>query len=110
MAPRLKGSGLVGATRSLRLPHQLDRWFEERIALRTDKSPSDLLVELVHGGLRLRHGYMAIHRRELERLITDNAGSGYRTYLGALVDTFGKTYADHLVRWLQADGFIPPLG
>ncbi len=91
----------------MRLPHQLDQWFEERIALRTDKSSSDLLVELVHGGLRLRHGYMAIHRRELERLITDNDDTGYRTYLGALVDTFGKSYADHLVKWLQADGFTP---
>jgi len=105
--PRLKGSGLVGSTRSLRLPHQLDQWFEERLTLRSDKSSSDLLVELVHGGLRLRHGYMAIHRRELERLITDNDDTGYRTYLRALLDTFGKSYADHLVKWLQADGFVP---
>lgn len=107
MAPRLKGSGLVGSTRSLRLPHQLDQWFEDRLTLRSDKSSSDLLVELVHGGLRLRLGYMAIHRRELERFITGKDGKGYWTYLGALVDTFGKNYADHLEKWLQADGFIP---
>lgn len=107
MAPRLKGSGLVGSTRSLRLPHQLDQWFEERLALRSDKSSSDLLVELVHGGLRLRPRYMAIHRRELERLIAADDRMGYRTYLRALVDTFGKNYADHLAKWLQADGFVP---
>ncbi|MDQ6826016.1 MAG: hypothetical protein M3Z14_02300 [Candidatus Eremiobacteraeota bacterium] len=67
-----------------------------------------MLVELVHGGLRLRHGYMAIHRRELERYLTDNNRAAYRIYLDALVDTFGKNYADHLVKWLQADGFPPP--
>jgi hypothetical protein len=35
-----------------------------------ERSPSELLVQLIHGGLRLREGYMAIHRRVLEQYRT----------------------------------------
>ena len=64
-----------------------------------------MLVELIHGGLRLRPGYMAIHRRSLERFIVEGDAVGYRLYVAALLDTFGRLYVDHLERWLLADGF-----
>jgi hypothetical protein len=93
----------AGPVRSLRLPSPLDRWFEERFA--SWPGPlSTLLVSLVHGGLRLREGYMAIHRRTLEALVMDGRQVELQAYVHALHDTFGAQYVDHLERWLQADG------
>ncbi len=94
----------MGPTRSMRLPRALDAWFESRLALEPERSPSELLVALVHGGLRLRAGYMAVHRRVLEHYVTTGQRDTYRVYLRALLDTFGPDYVDHLECWLQADG------
>lgn len=91
----------AGQTRSLRLPLAIDRWFEERLVREPHRPASDILVELVHGGLRLREGYMAIHRRALEALEPD--GPEAIAYRAALLDTFGPAYVDHLERWLAAD-------
>ena len=102
--PRPKGSK-TGPTRSTRLPIAIDSWLGDRQAAEPHRSPSEILVELIHGGLRLRHGYMAIHRRSLERLIVENDAAGYRLYVAALLDTFGNAYVEHLERWLVADGF-----
>jgi hypothetical protein len=66
------------------------------------RSASDLLVELVHGGLRLRDGYMSIHRYALEARIA--APQAYAEYRACLNDTFGPEYVEHLERWLEADG------
>lgn len=66
------------------------------------RSASDLLVELVHGGLRLRDGYMSIHRYALEHRAGDPGA--YAEYRAALNDTFGSEYVEHLERWLEADG------
>jgi hypothetical protein len=82
----------------------LDRWLDERLALESMRSSSDVLVELVHGGLRLRNGYMAIHRRTLERLIQRNDAGAYDGYKRCLFDTFGQEYIEHLEAWLHADG------
>ena len=99
---RAKGSGKLGITRSTRLPAAIDAWLEERIARDENRSVSDILIELVHGGLRLREGYMAIHRRALEANCNDEAAFvGYRA---CLLDTFGPEYVEHLNRWLEADG------
>jgi len=97
----------MGVTRSARLPRAIDGWFEARLAVRTNCSPSELLVELVYGGLRLREGYMAIHRRTLEGFATSGQGNSYAIYRHCLVDTFGAAYVDHLERWLEADGIVP---
>ncbi len=99
---RVKGSGKFGVTRSTRLPAALDAWLEERIARDGNRSVSDILIELIHGGLRLREGYMAIHRRVLEHHRNDPAA--YATYRACLLDTFGREYVEHLNRWLEADG------
>jgi hypothetical protein len=107
--PRIKGTGSVGPTRSVRLPRALDAWFEARLARRPEASPSEMLVALVHGGLRLREGYMAIHRRVLEHYIATGQIETYRAYLRALLDTFGPDYVAHLERWLAADGLAFPL-
>jgi hypothetical protein len=101
---RIKGSGGAGPTRSTRLPHALDAWFEERLKRSPERSASEILVELVHGGLRLREGYMAIHRRVLEHYIVSSQPDVYAAYMRCLIDTFGKSYADHLENWLLADG------
>ena len=61
-----------------------------------------LLVELVHGGLRLRDSYMSIHRYALEARAGD--ATAYGEYRTALHDTFGPEYVEHLERWLEADG------
>ena len=99
---RIKGSGRFGATRSTRLPAPLDAWLEERMARDGNRSVSDILIELIHGGLRLREGYMAIHRRMLEHHRHDAAA--FATYRACLLDTFGPEYVEHLERWLEADG------
>lgn len=106
--PRSKGSGAAGPTRSVRLPNALDRWLCERLAQHPEQSPSEVLVSLVHGGLRLRDGYMAVHRRELEFYALAANASAYRTYLRCLADTFGPAYVEHLERWLGADGVAGP--
>jgi hypothetical protein len=98
----------MGQTRSTRLPASLDRWFEERLALHPMRSPSELLVELIHGGLRMREGYMAIHRRTLERLILRHDAIAYSSYVHCLFDTFGREYVEHLEAWLRADGLSVP--
>ena len=97
----------AGPTRSVRLPAALDEWFEDRLT-HTDRSASDLLVQLIHGGLRLREGYMAIHRNALERFVSKGDWGTFQSYRLALLDTFGPDYVVHLERWLQADGFEVP--
>ncbi|GAC1618360.1 MAG: hypothetical protein NVS4B13_11140 [Candidatus Elarobacter sp.] len=102
---RAKGSGQMGPTRSTRLPAALDEWLESRLLLHRDKSVSEILLELIHGGLRLREGYMAIHRHALERRMEAGAVA-YETYRACLLDTFGPRYLEHLDRWLEADGLV----
>jgi hypothetical protein len=94
----------MGPTRSLRLPNALDAWFQERLSLKPESSASDLLVGLVHGGLRLRDGYMPIHRRALEHYALGGQHEWYRIYMRCLLDTFGPEYVRHLERWLESDG------
>lgn len=99
----------MGPTRSTRLPRALDEWFAQRLDQHRERSASELLVQLIHGGLRLREGYMAIHRRALERHLAADEISDYATYLRCLADSFGLEYVGHLERWLQADGFVVPV-
>lgn len=106
--PRLRGSGKLGTVRSLRLPLPLDRWFEQRLCEERDRSASDLLVEAVHGGLRLRPGYMIRHRRTLEQQIRNGDRTLYETYVAALDDAFGEAYIQHIQAWLRADGVSIP--
>jgi hypothetical protein len=103
MATPLNGLGKMGVARSVRLPRPLDEWFDERLQQRPERTQSELLVELIHGGLRLREGYMAIHKRALEELDGRGDASAHATYLRALSDTFGPVYVDHLLRWIAAD-------
>jgi hypothetical protein len=99
--PRPRGT-TTGPTRSLRLPAALDEWLEARMRAHPHRSVSDLLVELVHGGLRLRDAYMSIHRYALEARVAD--APVYAQYRACLLDTFGPEYVEHLERWLEADG------
>jgi len=105
---RPSGTGRTGPTRSVRLPRALDEWFLQRLDLKREVSPSELLVALVHGGLRLRDGYMAIHRRSMEHYIATGQTEAYRLYRRCLLDSFGPDYVDHLERWLAADGSLAP--
>lgn len=98
----------MGPTRSMRLPRALDEWFATRLERHPERSPSELLVQLVHGGLRLREGYMAIHRRVLERHASVGDGVAYAGYIACLGDTFGEEYVAHLERWLAADRIVSP--
>ena len=95
----------MGPTRSTRLPAALDEWLESRLVLHRDKSVSEIMLELIHGGLRLREGYMSIHRRVLEARANGDAAA-YEAYRACLLDTFGPQYLEHLDRWLEADGII----
>jgi hypothetical protein len=101
--PRPRGT-TTGATRSMRLPIALDEWLESRMQAHPHRSASDLLVELVHGGLRLRDGYMSIHRYALEARVS--TPTAYADYRACLSDTFGAEYVEHLERWLEADGVV----
>jgi hypothetical protein len=85
------------------LPSALDAWLESRLMLHRDRSVSDILLALIHGGLRLREGYMAVHRRALEQRLAGD-GREYAMYRACLLDTFGPEYLEHLDRWLEADG------
>ncbi len=105
---RSPGSGATGATRSVRLPRALNAWFLERLERHPERSPSELLVQLVHGGLRLREGYMAIHRRALERHAVDGDADAYVAYTRCLTDTFGPEYVAHLEKWLVAERVAIP--
>jgi hypothetical protein len=98
----------MGPTRSTRLPRAIDDWFAARQSLKPEMSPSELLVTLIHGGLRLRDGYMAVHRRALEHYATTDRPDLYATYRRALLDTFGSEYVDHVERWLATDGVAVP--
>jgi hypothetical protein len=106
---RARGSGSMGPTRSMRLPQALDTWFEERLARHPERSPSAILVQLVHGGLRLREGYMEIHRRVLEQHLSSGATETYAAYVQCLTDTFGPEYVVHLTEWLAAERVARPL-
>jgi len=103
---RPRGSGSMGPTRSTRLPRALDDWFVERLERNLERSPSEILVQLIHGGLRLREGYMAIHRRALEQYVVAEEPEAYATYVRALTDTFGLEYVAHIERWLAAEGLV----
>jgi hypothetical protein len=89
------------------LPRALDDWFNERLERHPERSPSELLVQLIHGGLRLREGYMAIHRRVLEDHLSSGNAEVYAAYVRCLNDTFGTEYVTHVENWLAADG-VPP--
>ena len=66
------------------------------------RSASDLLVELVHGGLRLRDAYKSIHRYALEaRADRPKTDAENRA---CLQDTFSSEYVEHVERWLEAEG------
>jgi hypothetical protein len=93
----------MGPTRSMRLPRALDEWFTERLQRHSERSPSELLVQLIHGGLRLREGYMAIHRRVLEQHLMAGETEQYAVYVRCLTDTFGREYVDHLENWLNSE-------
>jgi hypothetical protein len=95
----------MGPTRSTRLPAAIDEWLESRLMLHSDKSVSEILLELIHGGLRLREGYMSVHRRVLEARAMDDPAA-YEAYRACLLDTFGPRYLEHLDRWLEADGVV----
>jgi hypothetical protein len=94
----------------MRLPRALDEWFSERLARHPERSPSEVLVQLIHGGLRLREGYMAIHRRALEQHALTGETQVYAAYIRCLTDTFGAEYVTHLENWLAADRVVVPAG
>ena len=93
----------MGPTRSLRLPRSLDEWFSERLERHRERSPSEVLVQLIHGGLRLREGYMAVHHCALEQLVRSGQAEVYAAYVRCLTDTFSAEYVAHLEDWLAAE-------
>lgn len=93
--------------RSLRLPVELDRWFERRLREDAARPASDILLEAVHGGLRLQPGYMHRQYDSLAALAAANDLRRYETYVRALDDAFGSGYVKHLEAWLRSDGVLP---
>jgi hypothetical protein len=105
---RPRGSGKFGPVRSLRLPHDLDCWFEERLRVERDRAASVILLEAIHGGLRLQRGYMRRQRDALAALIEARDRAGYESYCRALADSFGSAYVRHVEAWLASDGLVAP--
>jgi len=105
--PRPKGSGKLGPVRSLRLPFELDEWFEQRLRDDAARPASDILLDAVHGGLRLQRGYMVRQHLALSAFAAANDRVRYESYVRALADSFGSTYVKHLEAWLVADGILP---
>lgn len=104
---RPKGSGKLGPVRSLRLPLELDEWFEQRLRDDAARSASDILLDAVHGGLRLQPGYMGRQHLALSAFAAANDRVRYESYVGALADSFGSAYVKHLEAWLVDDGLLP---
>gem|GEM_PF-6775250 len=92
---RKAGSGKMGRVRSVRLPLDLDAWLEDRV-LSAQESVSEVFLQLVHGGLRLRPGYMTAHRNALIAFIVRSERGAYVTYCAAIADTFEPGYVRHL--------------
>jgi hypothetical protein len=101
---RLKGSGLFGPVRSARLPRGLEAWFLQRLQQDPAGSTSELLVRLIHDGLRLRGSYIKLHRQRLIECLKINDVSRYENYTACLVDTFGTEYLHQLESGLGTDG------
>jgi hypothetical protein len=99
--PRLRGSGSHGSVRALRLPHELDQWFESRLNASAVSGASALLSALVACARSLRSDHRERQRRSLGRLRLSRDRNGYMAYLQALDDTFGPEFlseiADELV-------------
>lgn len=104
---RPKGSGKLGPVRSLRLPLELDEWFEQRLRDEAARPASDILLDAVHGGLRLQPGYMLRQHLVLSAFVAAHDRIRYESYVRALADSFGSTYVKHLEAWLVADGILP---
>ena len=100
--PRVKGTSQRGPVRALRLPLALDAWFEQRLRDEPDRSATQLLLEVIHAGLRLQPGYFAQHVRRLEFLHRCGDAGPINAYVQALTDTFGVAYVSH-VRAVLAD-------
>ena len=100
--PRVKDSGRFGPVRSLRLPLSLEHWLHERLMERNDISTSRVLLELIHGGLRLVPGYLARHRDALHVLREREENEKADAYIMALRHSFGDAYVYHLERWLES--------
>ncbi len=93
--PRPKRSAKLGQVRSLRLPLELDERFERRLRADASRCASDVLLEAVHGGLRLQPGYMWRQRVTLTSLLTAGEWKLYESYLAALGDTFERVRQAH---------------
>ncbi len=94
--PRVKGTSQRGSVRALRLPLALDAWFEQRLRDEPDRSATQLLLEIIHAGLRLRRGYFAQHVERLAFLHRCGDAGRINAYVQALTDTFGDAYVSHV--------------
>lgn len=74
------------------------------------RSASDILLEAVHGGLRLQPGYMTRQYRAMRELVAGGQTEAYESYARALADSFGRAHVAHLEAWLRADGFVAAAG
>ena len=90
----------------MRLPRAIEAWFTQKLFHDPNRSSSDLLVMLIHGGLRLREGYMTNHYQSLKSLIGKRSVEAYNNYIVCLNDTFGPEYVEHLESWLVTDGIL----
>ncbi len=108
--PRPERSAKLGQVRSLRLPLELDERFERRLRADASRCASDVLLEAVHGGLRLQPGYMWRQRVTLTSLLTAGEWKLYESYLAALGDTFERVRQAH--RCVAAGGrhYLRPRG
>ncbi len=99
--PRVKGSSRFGPVRALRLPLALDAWFEQRLREEPQRTGSEMLVELLHAGLRTRGRYFERHVATVARLLRSGDSARTSAYLLALQDTFGDEYLRHICACAQ---------
>ena len=94
--PRVKGTALKGPVRALRLPY-VDAWFEQPLREEPQRSSSELLLRVMHAGLRVRSGHFQRHVAALKKLSAEGAEGDLQTYLWALADTFDAHYVQHVL-------------
>ena len=94
--PRIKGSGLAGPVRALRLPLAIDAWFQQLLLDEPQRSSTELLLRVIHAGLPLRSGHFERHVAALSALYVHGQESDRAAYMRALADSFDEHYIEHV--------------
>ena len=93
--------------RSLRLPLELDRWFELRLREDALRPAISFSSRRCTAACASNPAICVAQFDSLAALVSANDKRPYDTYIRALNDAFGSGYVKHLEAWLRSDGVLP---